>query len=95
MSEEKQAAGDNADKKDKKHLELVPQVVLPVIVVVLGAVLVAAFTPLGASLRELLFHTRATVTGSVTIDGRPRRKRSPEAGRGGRGKHRHRAAGSC
>jgi hypothetical protein len=42
-----------------------------VIVAVLGAVLVTALTPLGASLRELLFHTRATVAGSVTIDGKP------------------------
>jgi hypothetical protein len=37
----------------------------------MGAVLVTAFTPLGASLRELLFHTRATVAGSVTVDGKP------------------------
>jgi hypothetical protein len=41
------------------------------IVAVLGAVLVTALTPLGTSMRELLFHTRATVTGSVTIDGKP------------------------
>jgi PASTA domain len=42
-----------------------------VIVVVLGAVLVTALTPLGTSMRELLFHTRATVAGSVTVDGKP------------------------
>jgi PASTA domain len=49
----------------------VSQLVFPVIVAVLGAVLVTAFTPLGASLRELLFHTRATVAGSVSLDGKP------------------------
>jgi hypothetical protein len=42
-----------------------------VIVLVLGAVLVTAFTPLGTSMRELLFPTRATVAGSVTVDGKP------------------------
>jgi len=49
----------------------VSQLIFPVIVVVLGAVLVTALTPLGTSIRELLFHTRATVTGSVTVEGKP------------------------
>jgi PASTA domain len=71
MSQESHPAGDNADRKLRKHPEWVSQLILPVIVVVVGAVLVTAFTPLGASLRELLFHTRATVAGSVTVDGKP------------------------
>jgi hypothetical protein len=71
MSQEPQPAGDNTNKREPKIPAWVSQLVIPVIVIILGAVLVTAFTPLGASLRELLFHTRATVTGSVTIDGKP------------------------
>jgi hypothetical protein len=71
MSQESQSAKDNTDQKRRKRPEWVSQLVFPVIVAVLGAVLVTALTPLGASLRELLFHTRATVAGSVTIDGKP------------------------
>jgi hypothetical protein len=70
MSQESRPAGDNADKKERKIPAWVLQIVFPVIVTILGAVLVTAFTPLGASLRELLFHTRATVAGSVTVDGK-------------------------
>jgi len=70
MSQESQSAKDNADQKRRKRPEWVSQLVFPMIVAVLGAVLVTALTPLGASLRELLFHTRATVTGSVTVDGK-------------------------
>jgi PASTA domain len=71
MSQEPDSAGDNADRKPRKRPELVSQLILPVVVVVVGAVLVTALTPLGASLRELLFHTTATVAGSVTVDGKP------------------------
>jgi len=71
MRQESQPARDNADQKRRKRPEWVSQLVFPVIVAVLGAVLVTALTPLGTSLRELLFHTRATVAGSVTIDGKP------------------------
>jgi hypothetical protein len=71
MSYESRPAEDNADQKRRKHPEWVSQLVFPMIVAVLGAVLVTALTPLGASLRELLFHTRATVAGSVTVDGKP------------------------
>lgn len=71
MNNESQPARDNADPKRRKRPEWASQLVFPVIVAVLGAVLVTALTPLGTSLRELLFHTRATVAGSVTIDGKP------------------------
>ena len=71
MSQEPDLAGDNADRKPRKRPEWVSQLILPVVVVVVGAVLVTALTPLGASLRELLFHTTATVAGSVTVDGKP------------------------
>jgi PASTA domain len=70
MSQEPQPAGNNADEKQPKRPEWVSQLVLPVIATILAAVLVTALTPLGASLRELLFHTRATVSGSVTVDGK-------------------------
>ena len=71
MSQESQPTGDNAAQARRKRPEWVTLLVFPVIVAVLGAVLVAAFTPLGTSARELLFHTRATVAGSVTVDGKP------------------------
>jgi hypothetical protein len=71
MSQEPQSAEDNTDKKQPKRPEWVSQLVLPVVATILGTVLVTALTPLGASLRELLFHTRATVAGSVTLDGKP------------------------
>lgn len=43
------------------------KVVAPMVVAVLGALLVAALTPLGDGIRELLFPTRVTVVGTVTI----------------------------
>jgi PASTA domain len=70
MNQDPQPAGDSG-KEPPKIPEWVSLLVFPVIVTILGAVLVTAFTPLGASLRELLFHTRATVTGLVTVDGKP------------------------
>jgi len=71
MNQESQSAKDNADEKRRKRPEWLSQLVFPVIAAVLGAVLITALTPLGSSLRELLFHTRATVAGSVTVDGKP------------------------
>ena len=72
MSQESQRIGNNAeDQKPRKRSEWVSQLVFPVIVVILGAVLVTAFTPLGTSMRELLFPTKVTVAGSVTVDGKP------------------------
>jgi hypothetical protein len=47
----------------------VSKLVLPIAVAVLGAILVTALTPLGENLRELLFPTKADVSGSVTVDG--------------------------
>jgi hypothetical protein len=70
MSQESQSTGDKTDQKQRKLPAWVPQLVFPVLVVVLGAVLVTAFTPLGTSIRELLFHTKAAVAGSVTVDGK-------------------------
>jgi len=70
MSQESRPAGDNAGQKPERP-QWVSQLVFPMIVAVLGAVLITALTPLGASLRELLFHTRATVTGSVAVDDKP------------------------
>jgi hypothetical protein len=67
MSQESQPAGNDSDRKRSAWAS---QLIFPVIVVVLGAVLVTAFTPLGTSIRELLFHTSATVAGSVTVDGK-------------------------
>jgi len=71
MTQESQPAGDNAGQKRRKRPEWVSQLIFPVIVLILGALLVTTFTPLGTSMRELLFHTRATVAGSVTVDGKP------------------------
>jgi hypothetical protein len=67
MSQESQPAGNDSDRKRSAWAS---QLIFPVIVVVLGAVLVTAFTPLGTSIRELLFHTSAKVAGSVTVDGK-------------------------
>jgi len=47
------------------------KVVVPIVVAVVGAVLVAALTPVGSALSELLFPTRAAVSGSVLVDGQP------------------------
>jgi PASTA domain len=71
MSQELQPAGDNLGQKRWKLPEWVSQLIFPMIVLILGALLVTTFTPLGTSMRELLFHTRATVAGSVTVDGKP------------------------
>jgi PASTA domain len=49
----------------------VSKLVLPIAAAVVGAILVTALTPLGENLRELLFPTKADVSGSVTVDGRP------------------------
>lgn len=49
---------------------MLSKLVLPIVVAVLGAILVTALTPLGENLRELLFPTKADVSGSVTVDGR-------------------------
>ncbi len=46
------------------------KLVLPIAAAVLGAILVTALTPLGDNLREVLFPTKADVTGSVSVDGR-------------------------
>jgi hypothetical protein len=45
--------------------------VVPVVVTVVGALLIAALNPAGAGLSELLFPTKAAVTGSVLVDGQP------------------------
>jgi uncharacterized membrane protein YgcG len=47
----------------------VSKLVLPIAVSVVGAILVTALTPLGENLRELLFPTKADVSGSVTVNG--------------------------
>jgi cytochrome c5 len=49
------------------------KLVIPIAVAVIGAVLVTALTPLGDNLRELLFPTKADVSGSVTLNGEPAR----------------------
>ena len=45
------------------------KLVLPIAVAVVGAILVTALTPLGDNLRELLFPTKADVSGTVTVSG--------------------------
>lgn len=49
---------------------MLSKLVLPIVVAVLGAILVTALTPLGDNLRELLFPTKADVSGSASVDGR-------------------------
>jgi hypothetical protein len=51
--------------------EWIGKLVVPVVVAVLGALLIGALTPVGDGLRELLFPTKAAVTGSAAIDGQP------------------------
>jgi hypothetical protein len=47
------------------------KVVVPIVVAVLGALFVGALTPVGQGLRELLFPTKAAVSGSVVVGGQP------------------------
>lgn len=47
------------------------KIVVPVVVGVVGALLVGALTPLGEGLRELLFPTKAAVTGAVLVGDQP------------------------
>jgi hypothetical protein len=47
----------------------VPKLLIPVAAAVIGAILVTALTPLGENLRELLFPTKADVSGVVTVNG--------------------------
>lgn len=51
--------------------EWIGKVVVPVVVAVLGALFVGALTPVGDGLRELLFPTKAAVTGSAVVAGQP------------------------
>src|SRR5215213_7869761 len=51
------------------RFDWVSKLVVPVVVSVLGAIAVTALTPLGDSLRELVFPTKAVVSGTVTING--------------------------
>jgi len=55
----------------RRRPEWMPQLVLPVAVAVLAALLIAIFTPFGEWTRELLFPTRSAVSGSVLLDGQP------------------------
>jgi hypothetical protein len=50
---------------------LTTKVVIPVVVAVLGALLVAVLTPVGDKVKELLFPTKVTVTGRVLVAGQP------------------------
>lgn len=47
------------------------KLVVPIVVAVVGALLVGALTPIGDGLRELLFPTKVTVTGSAVVNGQP------------------------
>lgn len=55
----------------RRRPEWMTQLVLPVAVAVLGTLLVTALTPIGELVRELLFQTRAAVSGSVLLEGVP------------------------
>jgi hypothetical protein len=70
MSEEA-SPGSGAVETSRRSPQWLTQVVLPVTVAVLGTLLVTALTPIGESVRELLFPTRAAVSGSVLLDGQP------------------------
>ena len=66
---EDEATPASDQKEPRKRRDWIAQLMVPVVVAVLGAVLVTALTPLGKSLRELIFPTQAVVTGTVTVDG--------------------------
>ena len=68
MSED-EATPASHQKEPRKSRDWIAQLMVPVVVAVLGAVLVTALTPLGKSLRELIFPTQAVVTGTVTVNG--------------------------
>jgi hypothetical protein len=71
VSEESPPNGSSADRPRRHYPRWVNQLLVPVTIAVVGTLLVTALTPLGESLRELLFPTRAAVTGSVLFSGQP------------------------
>jgi plastocyanin len=70
MSEES-SPGAGVSPEPRHGSEWMKQLIIPVAVSVAATLLVTALTPLGDSVRELLFPTRAAVTGSVHLDGVP------------------------
>lgn len=58
---------------DHRHAERewLVHLALPLAVAVLAALLVTALTPIGENVRELVFPTRASVSGSVVLDAAP------------------------
>ena len=63
-------AGEDVSRGSRRP-DWMTQLVLPVLVAVLGTLLVTALTPLGELVREIPFPTRAAVSGSAVVDGRP------------------------
>jgi hypothetical protein len=55
------------ERRGGRRLGWKEKVVIPVVVAVIGALAVAALTPVGDGLRELLFPTKATVSGRVLL----------------------------
>lgn len=58
-----------ADQPKPSRSDWMSKLVVPISVSVIGAILVTALTPLGDNLRELLFPTKAVVSGAVTTNG--------------------------
>lgn len=56
---------------ERRRPDVVSKIVLPVVVAVLGALLITTLTPLGETVRDALFPTRAAVTGSVVMSDQP------------------------
>lgn len=59
------------DDPQKKRPEWLKNLTLPTLVVVLGALLVAILTPAGTAVREFVFPTKATISGTVELNGAP------------------------
>src|SRR5258705_12977361 len=55
------------DDQARRHTQWVTLILVPVAV----ALVIAVLTPVGDGVRELLFPTKAALSGSVTMDGRP------------------------
>ena len=70
----KRGAGTNGSQPGKENgvfSGLTTKVVLPVLVAVIAALVIAIVTPLGDKVKEWLFPTKVTVTGSVLVGGQP------------------------
>lgn len=71
MNHDSWPVADAGRAPQRRRPEWMTQILLPVTVSVLGTLAVTALTPVGESVRELLFPTKAAVSGTVVLEGQP------------------------